>query len=121
MQIGPHTHTVGPAGRDSMIGQYLRRSAVPSPRYTPPVPPARPDESNHKPPRRCTVDGMTACFHGFYQKAYTHEAALTIGGFPAGEEAYPVAVVEYENGQVETIPAEMVRFDTGGKPEPADR
>lgn len=39
---------------------------------------------------------------GFYQKAWTHDASPLIGGFPAGQIAYPVAVVLLESGDVAT-------------------
>lgn len=48
---------------------------------------------------------------GFYQKAWTHGASITIGGFPAGQEAYPVAVVLLESGDVVTVDAKSVTVD----------
>ena len=48
---------------------------------------------------------------GFYQKAYTHGASIMIGGFPAGQVAFPVAVVLLESGDVETVRAEAVTID----------
>lgn len=51
---------------------------------------------------------------GFYQKAWTHDASPLIGGFPAGQIAYPVAVVLLESGDVVTVNAEAV---TIGAPE----
>jgi hypothetical protein len=45
---------------------------------------------------------------GFYQKAWTHDASPLIGGFPAGQIAYPVAVVLLESGDVVTVNAEAV-------------
>lgn len=48
---------------------------------------------------------------GFYQKAWTHDASLLIGGFPAGQIAYPVAVVLLESGDVVTVNAETVTID----------
>ena len=48
---------------------------------------------------------------GFYQKAYTHEASIMVGGFPAGQAAYPVAVVLLESGDVVTVSAESVTID----------
>ena len=84
-------------------GEQPRRDAVPSPKYTPPAPPA------HK-QRRCTVDGRQARFHGFYERALTVQPEQARPTDRGGEVAYPVAVVEYECGQVEVVPAEMVRF-----------
>ena len=48
---------------------------------------------------------------GFYQKAYTHGASIMVGGFPAGQIAYPVAVVLLESGEVVTVSAESVTID----------
>lgn len=48
---------------------------------------------------------------GFYQKAWTHDASPLIGGFPAGQIAYPVAVVLLESGDVVTVNAETVTID----------
>lgn len=48
---------------------------------------------------------------GFYQKAWTHDASPLIGGFPAGQIAYPVAVVLLESGDVVTVNAENVTID----------
>lgn len=49
---------------------------------------------------------------GFYQKAWTHDASPLIGGFPAGQIAYPVAVVLLESGDIVTVNAETVTIDT---------
>lgn len=48
---------------------------------------------------------------GFYQKAYTHGASITVGGFTAGQVAFPVAVVLLESGDVVTVSAESVTID----------
>ena len=48
---------------------------------------------------------------GFYQKAYTHGASIMIGGFSAGQVAYPVAVVLLESGDVVTVDAKSVTID----------
>ena len=48
---------------------------------------------------------------GFYQKAWTHDASSLIGGFPAGQIAYPVAAVLLESGDVVTVRAESVTID----------
>lgn len=48
---------------------------------------------------------------GFYQKAWTHDASPLIGGFTAGQIAYPVAVVLLESGDVVTVNAETVTID----------
>lgn len=48
--------------------------------------------------RFCTVDGETFAFHGFFQFSHAHEGSLSIGGFPPGVEAFPVALVKFEEG-----------------------
>lgn len=48
---------------------------------------------------------------GFYQKAYTHGASIMVGGFPAGQVAYSVAVVLLESGDVVTVSVESVTID----------
>lgn len=48
---------------------------------------------------------------GFYKKAYTHGASIMIGGFPAGQEAHPVALVLLESGDVVTVNTESVTID----------
>ena len=48
---------------------------------------------------------------GFYQKAWTHGASIVIGGFPAGQVAFPVAVVLLESGDVVTVDAKSVTID----------
>ena len=50
---------------------------------------------------------------GFYQKkAWTHDASPLIGGFPAGQIAYPVAAVLLESGDVVTVRAECVTINS---------
>lgn len=48
---------------------------------------------------------------GFYQKAWTHGASIMVGGFPAGQVAFPVAVVLLESGDVVTVDAKSVTVD----------
>lgn len=60
--------------------------------------------------RPCVANGKPGIFHGFYQLAWTHGAAINIGGFPAGQEAYPVALVEFKDGTVETVRVGDIRF-----------
>ena len=55
-------------------------------------------------PRPCVVrqEGR-ALFHGFFVRAWTHGAAATIGGFSAGQESHPMAIVEFEDGRVDAV------------------
>lgn len=48
--------------------------------------------------------------HGFGFRAWTHGAAVTVGGFTAGQESYPVAIVEFPNGQLKEIPLHEVQL-----------
>lgn len=48
---------------------------------------------------------------GFYQEAWTHGAAISIGGAPAGQVARPVAVVLLESGDIEAVHAGDVTID----------
>lgn len=48
---------------------------------------------------------------GFYQEAWTHGAAISIGGAPAGQAARPVAVVLLESGDIEVDYAGDVTID----------
>ena len=48
---------------------------------------------------------------GFYQEAWTHGASISVGGFPAGQVARPVAVVLLESGEIETVHVGDVTID----------
>ena len=41
---------------------------------------------------------LSATFYGVFQKAWTHGDSAVIGGFKAGQMAFPVAVVDYGEG-----------------------
>jgi hypothetical protein len=60
--------------------------------------------------RRCECDGAECLFHGFFQRAWTHGSGALTGSFPAGQEAFPVALVEYPDGTVGQVPALDVRM-----------
>lgn len=61
--------------------------------------------------KKCVVkindEELPATFYGVFQKAWTHGESLLKGGFPAGQMAFPVAVVDYGDGlkevEVETV------------------
>lgn len=70
------------------------------------------------------MDGMTPCWVsempgektkalliGFFQEAWTHGDSPLIGGFKAGQIAYPAAVVMFESGDVRSIHARAVTVD----------
>lgn len=81
----------------------------------------------HTPERRiCMVDTYErdekkarierrAFFHLFTTSAYPIEPSILKGGHPGGQVSNPVAIVEYEDGTVETVLPSRVRFlDTDG-------
>ena len=52
----------------------------------------------------------SAAFHMFSERSYPVEPSPMMGGHPGGVIKYPVAVVEYENGQIAEVEANKVRF-----------
>lgn len=61
--------------------------------------------------RPCIVDGYKrALLRFFFIRAWTHGAAATVGGFTAGQEAHTVALVEYEDGSMDTLEPQRVRM-----------
>ncbi len=48
-------------------------------------------------------------FHGIYQFSKTHGASAMIGGFSAGIDAYPVAIVEV-SGELKEVRVSSVCF-----------
>lgn len=65
-------------------------------------------------PRECKVvinkqgEVIEADFYGVFQKAWTHGESALIGGFSAGQTAYPVAVVDWGEGLKE-VDVEVVK------------
>lgn len=59
-------------------------------------------------PRPCLVsvsgEKRRVLCHLLFVSAWTHGAAATIGGFSAGQETLPKALVEYEDGQLDAAP-----------------
>ena len=51
---------------------------------------------------------IEANFYGVFQKAWTHGDSLMVGGFKAGQKAYPVAVVDWGEGLKE-VSVEVVK------------
>ena len=51
---------------------------------------------------------IEAVFHGVFQKAWTHGDSLLVGGFKAGQMAYPVAVVDWGEGLIEVNVTDVV-------------
>lgn len=67
-----------------------------------------------KEPRPCivTVKGepYPALFHLFTTSAYVIAPSIAIGGHPGGQCSEPCAVIEYESGRVDVVPATSVHF-----------
>lgn len=51
---------------------------------------------------------IEADFYGVFQRAWTHGESALIGGFSAGQEAYPVAVIDRGYG-LEEVNIENVK------------
>ena len=51
---------------------------------------------------------VEADFYGVFQRAWTHGESALIGGFSAGQTAYPVAVVDWGEGLKE-VDVEVVK------------
>lgn len=65
-----------------------------------------------QPHRTCLVGGRRlAIFHGWFQNSYSTNAILV--GEVGGQFSYPVAVVEYADGNVGVVPADHIRFTDG--------
>jgi hypothetical protein len=64
--------------------------------------------------RKCevTLDGttMNAIFHKWSEYATTRGDSVMVGGPTGGQIMYPVAVIEYEDGQCNVVPAYCVKF-----------
>lgn len=64
--------------------------------------------------RKCKVvinkqnEMIEAELYGVFQRAYTHGESALVGGFSAGQVAYPVAVVDWGEGLTE-VNVENVR------------
>lgn len=63
--------------------------------------------------RLCTFNGQTYTFHGFFQFSHAHDGSLMVGGFPPGVEAFPVPLIESEDGTVRYVRADEIRFEEG--------
>ena len=62
-------------------------------------------------PRPCMVrqEGR-ALLHLIFVKAWAHGAAVTIGGFCAGQETMPMALVELEDGRLDCVAVDAVQM-----------
>ena len=58
--------------------------------------------------RPCEVKGRKATFHKWEHKAWVLEPSPMVGGYPGGQMAMDLAIIEYEDGVVtECYPYEV--------------
>ncbi len=60
--------------------------------------------------RPCEVKGEPCVLHLLFVRTWTHGASIEVGGFPAGQESAPYALVEDRDGKMEMVPAMSVRM-----------
>lgn len=63
--------------------------------------------------RECFVGDKAAYFHGIFQYATVIEPSPMVGGHPGGQIAYPVAVVEMQDGTLTTVGVRDIHFSGG--------
>jgi hypothetical protein len=63
--------------------------------------------------RKCFVGDKAAYFHGIFQYATVIEPSPMVGGHPGGQIAYPVAVVEMQDGTLTTVGVRDIHFSGG--------
>lgn len=62
-------------------------------------------------PRPCVVgQEHAALLHGLFIHAWTHGESIAVGGFCAGQETMPMALVEYEDGRLDAVEIDAVRM-----------
>lgn len=68
-------------------------------------------------PRPCTVrsrgrgEPRRGLLHALGFKAWTHGAAVNVGGFTAGQESHAVGIVEFPDGRIEEVPVGQIEVD----------
>lgn len=70
---------------------------------------------SHAAMRNCTYTDQQgtkhkALLHGFFQRSTVVEPSPMVGGHPGGVVAYPVAVIELEDGKILDVPVSMVQL-----------
>lgn len=65
--------------------------------------------------RPCYVDGKRAMFHTWSQQSDIFAPSPMVGGHPGGTVSRCVGIVEYENGKVEKVMPNEIRFADGGE------
>ena len=60
--------------------------------------------------RKCIFKKTVCTFHGFFQRSMVVEPSLVLGGHDGGVMAYPVAIIETEEGEVLEVGAMKIQF-----------
>ena len=60
--------------------------------------------------RKCIFKKTVCTFHGFFQRSIIVEPSLMLGGPDGGVLAYPVAIIETEEGDVLEVTATSIQF-----------
>ena len=60
--------------------------------------------------RKCIFKKTECTFHGFFQRSIIMRPSLMIGGDDGGVLAYPVAIIETEEGDVIEAQAVSIQF-----------
>lgn len=60
--------------------------------------------------RKCIFKETVCTFHGFFQRSMVIEPSLMLGGHDGGVMAYPVAIIETEEGDVIEAQAVSIQF-----------
>lgn len=63
--------------------------------------------------RPCYVDGKKALFHRWENRVEVVEPSIMVGGHPGGQIKRTCAIVEYEDGRIESVYPTKVRFVPG--------
>ena len=60
--------------------------------------------------RKCIYKKTVCIFHGFFQRSTIFGPSLMLGGDDGGVIAYPVAIIETEEGEVLEVKAISIQF-----------
>ena len=60
--------------------------------------------------RKCIFKKTVCTFHGFFQRSMVVEPSLVLGGHDGGVMAYPVAIIETEEGDVLEVKAISIQL-----------
>lgn len=65
--------------------------------------------------RPCYVKHKKALFHGWFNCSEIVAPSVCVGGHNGGVLMYPIGLVEFEDGKVETVNPTSIRFADGGE------